>query len=158
MEFDKGFVIQNINVSTLNNNMIQNEWNYEMMNISSVWSQGLTGRGINIGVFDDGIDNNTEALTRNLNTSQTNLITNNLRLLNQNYNYTPINYRINTHGTQVAGIVCANGNVRGVAFNSSLIPVNILGWQTITGGDLTDLELRIFNIANLNLDIINKKF
>jgi len=158
MEFDKGFVIQNINVSTLNNNMIQNEWNYEMINISSVWSQGLTGRGINIGLFDDGIDNNTEALTRNLNTSQTDLITNNLRLLNQNYNYTPINYRINTHGTQVAGIVCANGNVRGVAFNSSLIPVNILGWQTITGGDLTDLELRIFNIANLNLDIINKSY
>ena len=67
MEFSKGFEIQiqNINVSTLNNNMIQNEWNYEMMNISSVWSQGLTGRGINIGVYKV-LDSTTGQVLKNI--------------------------------------------------------------------------------------------
>jgi subtilisin family serine protease len=33
-----------------------NHWAYEMIRISSVWEQGITGRGVRIRVNDDGVD------------------------------------------------------------------------------------------------------
>lgn len=154
----------NINIeSGIVKNHLQTDWNYDLMNIYNAWSLGISGKGINIAILDDGIDKNTKGLLINLDETKSDLIKTTLRSMNpnSNYDYKHIVYGTDTHGTMVSGIALGNTNTnfRGVAYNAKLIAVNILGYKTlIPNGDFLDLELAIFSINGINIDIINKSY
>jgi hypothetical protein len=144
-------------------NHLQTDWNYDLMNIYNAWSLGISGKGINIAILDDGIDINTKGLFVNLDKTKSDLIKTTLRSINptSNYDYKHKRFGIDTHGTMVSGIALGNTstNFRGVGYNANLIAVNILGYQTlIPNGDFLDLELEIFNINGINIDIVNKSY
>lgn len=79
-----------------------------------LWSQTLTGVNVKVGVLDTGIDNTHPDL-------QNRVI---LRRDFVNDGATPPEF--NPHGTHVAGIIGANGRMKGVAIRCKLIDYRVL--------------------------------
>ena len=89
------------------------------LNVIPVWKSGITGKGVNVAVFDTGVDPNNPDLKNKLDMKKAQDLS--------GYLY-PIDFTSgNSHGTRVAGIIGAEaGNllgVRGIAYDARLIPV-----------------------------------
>ncbi|XP_052087874.1 furin-like protease kpc-1 [Mytilus californianus] len=101
------------------------------MKVSSAWSAGYTGTGIVIAVLDDGIQTDHPDLAANVDTA------NDLDIYNFDDDPNPSSGY--SHGTQVSGLIAAVKDnsicVVGVAFNSTLIGVRILGPYAITDSE-----------------------
>ena len=92
----------------------------EDINIEAVWTEGVTGSGINVAVVDDGMDYLHEDLKANVDKAR-------------NHDYTgkgDIYHPYWHHGTNVAGIISAPDNngtgVRGVAPRTTVYGYNFL--------------------------------
>ena len=91
----------------------------EDINIEAVWTEGVTGLGINVAVVDDGMDYLHEDLKENVDKTR-------------NHDYTgkgDIYHPYWHHGTNVAGIISARDNgtgVRGVAPRTTVYGYNFL--------------------------------
>ena len=101
------------------------EW--QDINLGSVWADGTKGKGINVAVVDDGMYHAHEDLKDNVDTS-----------LNIDYSGNEDIYdRFEHHGTNVAGMIAARDNdkgVRGVAPRATIYGYNLLG----SGVEFTD--------------------
>lgn len=81
------------------------------INVEDVHTAGIKGQGVNVLVLDDGVDIRNEDLVANVNTSMT------YNFDNQSTDPTPADTPANineAHGTNVAGIIAAAQNGKGV--------------------------------------------
>lgn len=124
--------------------------------ITSVWNNyGLTGEGVLIGFLDTGIDFTHNAFKDENGNTRIEYI---YDLENKSiYNKDKINEALNStnpysivplqdlsgHGTHVAGIACAGGNINydnyGVAYKSSIAMVKITGQKSLSSALSTQL-------------------
>lgn len=108
------------------------------------WAQGIKGDGCKVGVIDTGIDNTHPDLFGRV-------------LFRRDYvkdGSTPSQFH--DHGTHVAGTICANGKIKGIAPLANLIDYRVLGrngngsYDNITKA-ITDATNDGCNIVNLSL-------
>tara|TARA_B110000438_G_scaffold172521_1_gene164915 strand:- start:8378 stop:12466 length:4089 start_codon:yes stop_codon:yes gene_type:complete len=107
------------------------------LNIKNAWSK-VTGNGIVIGVVDDGVDYNNPDLSSNF-------------LNSESYDYCDDDSDVmpsdsdgdgdvDWHGTAVSGIAASKGDneigIAGVAYNSSIIGIRLLGEENCETDDL----------------------
>ena len=91
----------------------------EDINIEAVWEDGITGKGVNVVVVDDGMDHRHEDLRENVDESR-------------NHDYSgagDLHHPYAHHGTNVAGIIAAGQNgvgVTGVAPGATVYGYNYL--------------------------------
>ena len=91
----------------------------EDINVEAVWEEGITGKGVNVVVVDDGMDHRHEDLRENVDESR-------------NHDYSgagDLHHPFAHHGTNVAGIIAAGQNgvgVTGVAPGATLYGYNFL--------------------------------
>ena len=89
----------------------------EMHQAPEIWEHGEKGNGVVVAVLDTGIDMNHPDLKENIIGGR---------------NFTPEgwsedNFRDgNGHGTHVAGTICANGKIKGVAPESKILVCKVL--------------------------------
>lgn len=108
------------------------QWAFDMINIESVWEQGLTGSGVHIRINDDGLDSSHPEFANRFDESSSCDV------------YLPAD-AASEHGTACAGIAAAAGNngvcAVGMASNATLSACNIfdpnsqayvLTWQYLT--------------------------
>lgn len=118
-------------------------WGPERIGADQVWAQGYRGQGVKVGVVDGMIDSTHVQL-------QTAVVS------NEQFNNEINDPNTNIHGTHVAGIIAADGNlgpVVGVAPSAK-----ILGAQFISntgGGSLGEAILAMNSVANKGAKIIN---
>ncbi len=108
-EYDKKYII-----TPQSDDIIIND-SFLAMGASIFWEKNIFGQKIKIGVIDTGI-NNTHRDLKNSVIKQRNYV---------NDGASPQEY--NLHGTHVAGIIAANGNMVGVAPYAKLIDYRVLG-------------------------------
>ncbi len=91
------------------------EWAFTMTGARALNSQGLTGRGVTVCIVDSGLDILHPDFAH-------------LHLLawRDLVNFKPDPYDDNGHGTAMAGLIAADGSIRGVAPEVSLIVVKAL--------------------------------
>jgi Ca2+-binding RTX toxin-like protein len=116
-------------------------------NVLAVWPE-FTGRGVRIGVFDQGIDNTHPDLDGNVAVSL------GRRAIDLSLGGKPL-LTSDNHGTVVAGVIGAERNgsgTVGVAYGATLVSI-----YTPFGGGPTDTPREIVNAYTyaLNLDVLN---
>ena len=95
----------------------QDQDNIWIMGAPILWKQNINGLGCKIGVIDTGIDNNHPDLKTNV-------------ILRRDYVKDGLtSNKFNDHGTHVAGIIAANGLLKGIAPKASLIDYRVLNVQ-----------------------------
>lgn len=129
----------------------------EDINVTTVWDDGITGKGVTVAVIDEGIDIFHPDLKDNILTS-----------LSYNYhtgtiNTTPVTSS-SSHGTAVAGLIAAKGwngiGTRGVAPDANLISLNALeifdGEVSDDGYSGAELQLvRLYDALTRNLEYVD---
>ncbi len=107
----------------------------EDINVEAVWAEGITGRGVNVAVVDDGMDHRHEDLRDNVDMSR-------------NHDYTgagDLHDPYAHHGTNVAGIIAARDNdtgVHGVAPRATIYGYNFLHPDANTDMEMADSMAR----------------
>ncbi|KAI8983105.1 peptidase S8/S53 domain-containing protein [Pilobolus umbonatus] len=93
------------------------------LNITGVWGQGITGRGVTVAVVDDGLDRTHADLKDNY------VASNSYDFVTHSDNPRPISLD-DSHGTRSAGIIAAAKNDIcgiGVAYDSNIAGIRISG-------------------------------
>ncbi|NJK44505.1 MAG: S8 family serine peptidase [Pleurocapsa sp. SU_196_0] len=112
------------------------QWSLEPQGIPTAWTRS-TGTGITIAIIDMGVHLEHPDLKTNLLPGYD--------FVNDDADPSPTSSN-EGHGTHVAGLVAARGNVMGVAPTSRLLPVRVLNAQ---GGTESTVALGILWAANL---------
>lgn len=106
------------------------------LNVSGAWKRGHTGKGVNVVVYDNGVDARNSDLEANI------LADRAVDFSGQSYSFDSSDYAGRAHGTAVAGIVAAVGSngkgIRGIAYDAKIIP-----WKT--SGDISDFAKMEFS-------------
>lgn len=123
------------------------------VNVESVHKEGIKGQGINVLVLDDGLEIGHEDLSSNVDRNMT------YNFKNESNDPTPPDNEDNieiAHGTNVAGIIAAAQNGKGVM---GIAPRVNLGGALMLGVNNVD-ELAAYGGADFskNADIINASF
>ena len=95
-----------LGISTINDPLYACQWHLNSadsagmdINVESVWTDGITGAGVNVAVVDATIDHSHADLRANINSA-----------LNHDYGGRSNTYRpVDHHGTYVAGVLAARG-------------------------------------------------
>jgi Ca2+-binding RTX toxin-like protein/subtilisin-like proprotein convertase family protein len=118
------------------------------INVLPLWPQ-YTGKGIKVGVVDDGIDGTHEDLKDNFNKS--------LSLLQSDGSLFPLTAEDN-HGTQVAGVIASERNNLGsvgVAYEATIADYRFLkgnALPSLNAQDKFDVSNNSWNLANNFVD------
>lgn len=106
----------------------------QLVHAQNVYKQGYTGKNIRISVLDTGIYPHRD-------------LRGNLIGFLDFVNGKKPNYDDNGHGTHVAGIICGNGVIKGMAPQAGLIALKVLDRE---GGGETDKVLRALEWVERN--------
>ncbi|XP_071160728.1 furin-like [Mytilus edulis] len=102
------------------------------MKVNEAWNAGYTGSGIKIAILDDGLQTDHTDLDANVDT------VNGYDYQSTDNDPTP-DVADDSHGTQVAGLIAAekdnNECTVGIAYESTIIGVRILGTQGLTDSE-----------------------
>ncbi|XP_061188241.1 furin-like protease kpc-1 [Saccostrea echinata] len=116
------------------------------MNVLEAWNRGYNGSGVNIAVIDDGIQMDHPDLQRNID------VVNSYDYIGNDTDPFPANIS-DDHGTKVAGIVAAEANndecIVGIAFNSTIIGIRLLGDDGVT--DVTEALALTHNMQDVDI-------
>ena len=104
-------------------------------NIVKLWNEGYTGKNINVAIIDGGIKRHNDFQNR---------IIKQLNLTGQAIE--------DNHGTHVAGIIGANGNFRGGAYECNIIDIMVIGKN---GGNIDNLIRGIYMALDNGARVIN---
>ena len=96
-----------------NSRLVEDQWHLPLLGIEQAW-QVTEGKGVVVGVLDTGVNLEHPDLKENLLTGYD--FVDNDNLPND----------LEGHGTHVAGLVAANGKIKGTAPQVSLLPVRVL--------------------------------
>jgi len=144
----------------------------EDINVEPVWEQGITGKGVVVGVIDSGVDMFHPDLKDNIDWEDS------YNYINKSQNTTPIGDEpitstdsyIFAHGTAVAGIIAAKGwngiGTRGVAPDAKIAAFNSLTFlegqeseDALSGVNLQTARILDSLVRNLNhIDIYNNSW
>ncbi len=124
-------------MAKLNDPRLGSQWHFSLLgNISRIWDD-YTGRGVNVGVYDDGLQYTHPDLDGNYDAS--------LEFSWEGITYRPTPITLtgkepDAHGTAVAGIIAAEGNNRtggtGVAYGAHVTGVNFLSDERLYADDM----------------------
>lgn len=118
-------------------------WGPEKIGADQVWAQGYKGQGVKVGVVDGMVDSSHAQLANNV-------------ISNEQFNQEMNDPYVNIHGTHVAGIIAADGNlgpVVGVAPSAKILAGQFI--SNAGGGSLGDAILAMNSVANKGAKIIN---
>ena len=104
-------------------NAPNSQWAIDRIKLPQAWAIETGSRNVIVGVIDTGISGRHPDLSDNLDDSHPTLH----REVNYNYEFAPIDMPTDGsgHGTAVAGIIGARGNVTGVAQHVRLVSLNV---------------------------------
>jgi len=91
-------------------------WNLKAIRCGLVWDEGVTGLGVNVAVIDTGIDANHPDLAGK--------VIVNVDIAKDDWDGEDPNDYVG-HGTHIAGIIAANGDLKGVAPDASLLNIKV---------------------------------
>jgi subtilisin family serine protease len=138
------------------------QWNMAMMNVDKAHKRA-TGRGVDVGIIDTGIDATHPDLARNFDRSRSRNFTQDIPAIDGPCEYPtcidPANTDDNGHGTHVAGIVAADDNrfgIGGVAPDARL--VNLRAGQDSGYFFLYETVAALVEAGDLRLDVVNMSF
>lgn len=139
-------------------------WGKEAMNVSSVWNQNITGKGVTIAVVDTGVDlshqelkgnlwRNTQEIAGNGKDDDGNGFVDDVR----GWNFADSNVDVSDtrdHGTHIAGIIGANekGIMKGIAYDAKIMPVKVVGEN---GGSQAQVAQGIRYAVKNGADVVN---
>jgi len=118
-------------------------WGPVKIEAPAVWSQGIYGQGILVGIVDGMVDASHLQLQSNV-------------LSVQQFNSETNNPNLNIHGTHVAGIIAADpskGSVTGVAPSAKIVAGQFIGNDG--GGSLGDAIVAMNYVASQGVKVIN---
>lgn len=139
-------------------------WGQNALNVSSVWKEGITGKGVTVAVLDTGIQTDHSELKGNLwrNSGE---IPGNGKDDDGNgfiddvrgWNFADDNADLSDHrdhGSHVAGIIGANenGDVKGIAHDVKLMPIKVVG---ASGGSQEHVAQGIRYAVKQGANVIN---
>lgn len=138
-EFDQVIRIQDtlkeqISSAAITSLGVQSQWQWPLMGVTTAW-QKTRGAGVTVAVVDTGVARDHPDLKNNLLPGWDFVD----RDADPNDS--------NGHGTHVAGLIAANGTVRGVAPEAKVLPVRVIGPD---GGTVTDLIQGMLYAAGLD--------
>ncbi|MFK9091555.1 S8 family serine peptidase [Bacillus salipaludis] len=144
---------QILNVSPVTQYQVQTEESVKIIGIDAVRSffdqknERLTGKGITVGVIDTGVDYTHPDLKRNF-AGGHDLVDNDRDPME-----TLAQGKATIHGTHVAGIIAANGKIKGVAPEAKIVAYRALGPG---GGGTTEQVIAAIDQAIKDkVDIVN---
>ena len=123
----------------------RSDWAYEMTGLEALYDKGLTGDNVTVAVIDTGIDMGHDEF------DDVNLVGWKDFVDNEDKPYDKIG-----HGTHVAGIIVAHGDLRGGAYNVNLLVAQVfkddgtgdsddvaraVRWATDQGADIITMSL-----------------
>ncbi|KAJ2919562.1 hypothetical protein MD484_g846, partial [Candolleomyces efflorescens] len=114
-----------------------------MMNVSGLWEEGLTGKGVLTGLIDDGLDYTSEDLAANFDAK------NSYDFNDHHPLPTPHGDR-DHHGTRCAGQIAAVKNKAcglGIAYESKVSGIRILGGRITTGDEAIALNYGYHDVS-----------
>ena len=118
-------------------------WGPVKIEAPNVWSQGIYGQGILVGIVDGMVDASHIQLQSNVVSAQ-------------QFNDEANNPNLNIHGTHVAGIIAADpnkGSVTGVAPSAKIVAGQFIGNDG--GGSLGDAIVAMNYVASQGVKVIN---
>ena len=112
------------------------------LNVTGVWDNGITGKGVKVGIYDDGVDSRNADLAGRYNAA--------LEISVGGVFYSPTAMEsTDAHGTAVAGIVAAARNAlggTGVAYDATITGVEIFKENSYLNGVFGQQER--FDVTN----------
>lgn len=164
VEYDRR--IQTEGASEVRASGFTDSWGQDMVSARSVWSQGVYGQNVKVGIVDAYVDVSHPQIQPRIaiNTAE---IPNNGRdddgngIVDDYYGATFVSVPSNnptpsSHGTHVAGIIAADtryGSVEGMAPQAQIVPAQFIANDG--GGSLGDAVLALQYVANRGVKIIN---
>jgi subtilisin family serine protease len=138
------------------------QWDMAMMNVDQAHERA-TGRGVDIGIIDTGIDASHPDLARNFDRARSRNFTQDIPAIDGPCEdptcIDPADTDDGGHGTHVAGIVAADDNgfgIGGVAPDATL--VNLRAGQDSGYFFLYETTAALVEAGNLGLDVVNMSF
>lgn len=134
----------------------RSEWAYDMTGLEALYDKGLTGDNVTVAVIDTGIDMGHDEF------DDLNLVGWKDFVKSEEKPYDKVG-----HGTHVAGIIVAHGDLRGGAYNVNLLVAQVfkddgtgnsddvaaaVRWATDEGADIITLSLGSNNTIILGTD------
>jgi subtilisin family serine protease len=138
------------------------QWDMAMLNVDQAHKRA-TGRGVDVGIIDTGIDATHPDLARNFDRTRSRNFTQDIPVIDGPCEYPtcidPADTDDGGHGTHVAGIVAADDNgfgIGGVAPDATL--VNLRAGQDSGYFFLYETTAALVEAGNLGLDVVNMSF
>ena len=143
-----------------------NDWGANLVNAPEAWARGYTGQGITVAVLDTGVDRNHADLSNNIWSNTREIAGDGIDNDGNGYvddvygwnftNNTNDTIDRNRHGTHVAGTIAGvnnNTGVTGIAYNSRIMPVQVL--SAAGSGSFSGIAQGIRYAVNNGAQIIN---
>lgn len=140
-------------------------WGQDLIEADALWSQGISGDGVIVGVIDGMVDTSHQQLSPNILVNDKEIPNNGIDddkngfvddyrgvQINKDVN----NPAVNIHGSHVAGIIAADptkGPVAGVAPKSKVVPAQFIGNDE--GGSIGDAIIAINYTISRGAKIVN---
>lgn len=140
-------------------------WGPDQIQAPEVWSQGVDGSGVTVGIIDGMVDTGHNQLADNIAVNSAEIPDNGVDDDGNGYidDYKGIKVNaeandpnLNRHGTHVSGIVAADPNfgpVSGVAPKAKILPAQFIGNDG--GGSIGDAIIALKYVADRGVKIIN---
>ena len=109
------------------------QYSLTTMNAAKAYSRGYGGAGIQIAVIDTGLDTSHPEFTGRVTPGE------GFNFVGDNQGQPPVE-NLNSHGTEVAGVIAANRDavgMHGVAFEASIVPLRVFN---VNGNPIDDLS------------------
>jgi subtilisin family serine protease len=148
-------------------NLPIDSWGQEKIDVESVWQQNIKGENVSIAIIDSGVDILHTQLKNQILINEKEIPDNLIDDDNNGYidDYYGFDFFTKTgeivpvgiHGTHVAGIIAANGDmgpIKGIAPMAKILPLNFMDHEN-PGGSLGDAILSIEYAVKRGVKVIN---
>lgn len=168
VEYDRVVQFERAVGGTVNTNDLDpnDYWGQNMVEAGNVWSQGVYGQNVIVGIVDSFVDTTNAQLAPRIayNTAEipnNGIDDDNNGLIDDYAGYTFISEpsgstKVSEHGTHVSGIIAADpskGYIKGMAPQAKLIPAPFI--DSVRGGSIGDAILAMQYVSSRGAKIIN---